>query len=105
MGLEIYWTDFAKKELKDIFDYHKEKVSLRIARQVVTAIVEETEKLVHFPDKGQMEELLKERSQEFRYIVSTNYKIIYWINIQENRIEINDVFDTRQNPIKLERNQ
>lgn len=105
MGLEIYWTDFAKKELKDIFDYHKEKVSLRIARQIVTVIVEETEKLVHFPKKGQMEELLKERSQEFRYIITTNYKIIYRINIQENRIEINDVFDTRQNPIKLERNQ
>jgi len=104
MDVEIVWTDFAKNELKSIFDYHKEKVSLKIARQIAKAIVEETEKLVHFPEKGQVEELLKARSQEFRYIISTNYKIIYWINVQENRIEISDVFDTRQNPIKIKRN-
>lgn len=105
MDLEIYWTDFAKKELRNIFDYHNEKVNLKIARQIVRAIVEETEKLVYFLEKGQVEELLKERSQEFRYIISTNYKIIYWINVQENRIEVSDIFDTRQNPIKLRRNE
>jgi len=29
--------------------------------------------------------------------------MIYWINKKENRIEITDVFDTRQNPIKIKR--
>jgi hypothetical protein len=24
MELEVYWTDFSKKELKNIFDYYKE---------------------------------------------------------------------------------
>ena len=28
---------------------------------------------------------------------------IYWINTNKNRIEITDVFDTRQNPIKIKR--
>jgi len=28
-------------------------------------------------------------------------KIVYWTNTKKNRIEITDVFDTRQNPIKL----
>ena len=31
------------------------------------------------------------------------YKIIYWFNKDKNRIEISDVFDARQNPIKIKR--
>ena len=36
-----------------------------------------------------------------KLIVDSN--IIYWINNIEGRIEINDVFDTRQNPSKIKR--
>jgi len=46
---------------------------------------------------------LSERPQEFRYLIYKNYKIIYWYNQHKNWIEINDVFDTRQNPIKIRR--
>lgn len=28
MDLEVFWTHFAKRELRQIFDYHKEKASL-----------------------------------------------------------------------------
>jgi len=31
MELEVYWTDFSKKELKNIFDYYKENASLNVA--------------------------------------------------------------------------
>lgn len=101
----VYWTDFAKSELKSIFDYHKEKVSLKIAKQISTQIVKKAESLSSFPEIGVIEELLNDIPQNFKYIVSTNYKIIYWINNNKNRIEVVDVFDTRQNPIKMERNK
>lgn len=52
MELIVYWTDFAKGELKRIFEY---------------------------------------------------YKVIYFINSEKNQVEITDVFDTRQNPIKMSR--
>lgn len=52
---------------------------------------------------GQLEELLKNRTQKFRYLIHTNYKIIYWINIEKSQIEIVDVFDCRQNPKELNR--
>jgi len=29
--------------------------------------------------------------------------IIYWINKDKNRIDIANVFDTRQNPLKMEK--
>ncbi|WP_140939156.1 type II toxin-antitoxin system RelE/ParE family toxin [Sphingobacterium lumbrici] len=103
MGLKVYWTDFAKNELKNIFNYHKEKVSLKIARQITTQIAESAKNLSNFPEIGVHEELLQERPQNFRYIVSTNYKIIYWVNGKKNRVEIVDVFDARQNPIKIKR--
>jgi len=105
MELRVYWTEFAKTELKKIFDYHNENVSLGIARQITTQIVEKTDDLSIFIEMGAIEGLLSDRLQEFRYLVSKNYKIIYWVNKDKNRIEIIDVFDTRQNPVKMGRNK
>lgn len=104
MELELFWTEFAKNELRKIFDYHKEKASLTIARNLVNGIYKATLRLKHKPAIGQKEELLLDRPQEFRYLVHTNYKIIYWVNTEHHRVEISDVFDTRQNPVKIQRN-
>lgn len=69
----------------------------------MTGIVEKTNSL-EFQDKiGQQEELLLDRKEKFRYLVFKNHKIIYWFNEQKNRIEISDVFDARQNPVKIKR--
>lgn len=103
MGLKLFWTDFSQKELEKIYGYYREKAGTRIAKKLVNGIYNETLKLKRQPEIGQTEELLKNRKQEFRYLVHKNYKVIYWINNEENRIEINDVFDTRQNPPKLKR--
>lgn len=103
MELEIYWTDFSKKELKNIFNYYKEKASLNVAKTLVIGITTEVKKLKKQPTIGQEEELLKNDPREFRYLVYKNYKIIYWVSIEKNTAEIFDVFDTRQNPIKINR--
>ena len=103
MELEIYWTDFSKKELKNIFDYYKEKASINVARNLVIGITTEATKLKKQPTIGQEEELLEKDSRDFRYLVFKSYKVIYLVNLQENRIEIFDVFDTRQSPIKMKR--
>ena len=103
MELKIYWTDFSKKELQNIFEYYKENASLKVAKSLTIGIAKETLKLKKQPEIGQIEELLIDRPNEFRYLVYKNYKIIYWINKNKNRIEIINVFDTRQNPAKLEK--
>ena len=103
MELKLYWTNFSQKELEKIYESFQEKAGNRTAKKLVEGIYNETLKLKKQPKIGQTEELLKNRKQEFRYLVFKNYKIIYWINSKENRIEINDVLDTRQNPIKIER--
>ncbi len=103
MELKLFWTDFSKKELAKIYKYYREKAGIRIAKKLVNGIHSEALKLKNQPEMGQEEELLKNREEDFRYLVYKNYKIIYWINYKQNQIEINDIFDTRQNPIKIER--
>jgi plasmid stabilization system protein ParE len=105
MELTIKWTDFSKNELKKIFEYYKEEASVIVARKLVSGIAKETQKLKKNPTIGQEEELLKNDSREFRYLVYKNYKIIYLVQLEKNCIEIYDVFDTRQNPIKLKRSK
>jgi plasmid stabilization system protein ParE len=50
---------------------------------------------------GQIEFLLQHRPQQFRYLVSGNYKVIYYVNEETQKIIIVNVFDARQNPDKL----
>lgn len=103
MELKIKWTDFSKRALQDIFEYYKEKAGSNVARKLVTEIAKETVQLRKHPAIGQEEELLKNDSRGFRYLIHKNYKIIYWVNLKKNTIEIFDVFDTRQNPVKMKR--
>lgn len=102
MELTVFWTSFAKQKLDDIFEYYKLKSgSARVARKLVDSIVDHTTGLEKQPFSGQREEMLLDRSQEFRYLVFKSYKIIYWINTSKNRIDVVHVFDTREDPLKI----
>ena len=76
--MKIFWTAFAKRELRNIFDYYKIKASPKIAQNLVIEIVEKTNALDFQSKIGQKEELLSDRKENFRYLVSKNYKIIYF---------------------------
>jgi len=101
MDLTVYWTRFAENKLDDIFDYYETNVSNRTAQELVKGIIDKTIGLNKNPYIGQEEELLSGHPQNFRYLIYENYKIIYWINKIKNRIDIVNVFDTRQNPIEM----
>ncbi len=75
MELKIYWTDFSKTQLRKIFSYYHKNASLQVAQKLTIEIVEKTFILSTRPNIGQKEELLKDRKQEFRYIVFKNYSI------------------------------
>ena len=103
MELAVYWTRFAEDKLDDIYDYYESKAGTRIARKLISGIIDKTIGLDKNPHIGQKEELLSDRPQNFRYLVFKSYKIIYWINQNKNRIDIVNVFDTRQNPLKIKK--
>ncbi len=103
MSFEIIWSDFAETELDNIFAYYVENVSLRVAKSLIQKIIAEPKKLIKSPEISQIEELLLDRENEYRYLVCKNYKIIYSVNHKEKLIKIADIFDTRQNPVEIKR--
>ncbi len=101
MELTIYWSHFAEEKLKEIFEYYKINVNINVAENLVIGIVEAASEIKNHPFAGQKEDLLKDRIQEYRYIVFKSYKIIYWVDESNKMILISHVFDTRRNPEQL----
>lgn len=101
MALEVYWLELAENKLEDIYGYYSIKASKTVAEKLIHGIVDATIGIEKQPEIGQVELDLKHRKQEFRYLVFKNYKIVYWVNFDFKRIEIVNVFDTRQNPQKI----
>lgn len=95
----IIWTGFARECLKDISLYYTEVAGPGVSRKIRKQIFHATRHLIKHPESGQVESLLQGQEQEFRYCLAGIYKIIYTI-VQEG-ILITDVFDTRQNPVKM----
>ncbi|MBN1251197.1 MAG: type II toxin-antitoxin system RelE/ParE family toxin [Bacteroidales bacterium] len=103
MELKIIWSDFAEKQLDEIFEYYSQKASLQVAQKLLQTIISEPDKLSENPYIGQIEDMLKFRPIEYRYLVCKNYKIIYSVDEKQGFIKISDVFDTRMNPPKIKR--
>jgi len=38
--MKVFWTNFSKRKLKDIFSYYKKKVNPEFAKQLITDILE-----------------------------------------------------------------
>ncbi len=98
--MKIIWSDFASETLRDIFQYHKEVAGKHIAHKLKAKIFNSTKQLIHHPNSGKIEKSLKQLGEEHRYLVCRNYKIVYK-KVKEG-ILITDVFDTRQDPIKIQ---
>lgn len=101
MELTVFWSEYASYKLKEIYEYYKSNADKKVATKIVESIVDETNRLKIRPKIGQAEDFLSESPKGFRYLIYKNHKIIYWIDESKNRVDISNVFDTRQNPIKL----
>ena len=101
MELKLNWTEYSKNELRKIFLYYKSKSNLKTAKNIVEEISSQVIILEKFPYVGQKEELLIDRKQDFYYFLHSNYKIIYYVDLEKNLVEIVDIFDTRQEPLKI----
>ncbi len=96
--LEIIWTESALNDLNTIIEFVSQQ-SVSFAEQVAYKILFRVNQLHSFPKSGQVEPVLKNMKQEYRYLIESHSKIIYK---QENtQIFIERIIDTRQNPVKL----
>jgi len=92
---KIKWSNEAKLDVKNIYDFIKLK-SVEAAKNLVTNI-RNAPKSVVFENQYSTDEY----ASECRKIVVKNYKILYVANVQNKTINVIAVFDTRQNPEKL----
>jgi plasmid stabilization system protein ParE len=97
--MKILWSDFASEMLTEIYNYYKFNASVRVAISIRNEIFTATNQLKKHSHSGQIEMNLERLEEGHRYLVKENYKIIYK-EITEG-ILITDVFDTRQDPKKL----
>jgi plasmid stabilization system protein ParE len=97
--MKIVWTDFAIRNLKEIFDFYAIKVNKNVAHKIRRQILKSSKQLKNNPNSGPIEPNLKKLKKNHRYLVSGNYKLIY--RVIDNQVLINDLFDTRQDPSKM----
>ena len=45
MELNLFWTDFSQKELEKIYKYYRENAGVKVAKNLVNGIYNETLKL------------------------------------------------------------
>jgi plasmid stabilization system protein ParE len=101
MEIRIEWSELSERQLKIIFDFYSFEASPRIARKLINRLIDRVSLLESNPSIGSKEELLSEYPEDFRYLVESNYKIIYWR--KESLITIASVFDCRLNPEKIKK--
>jgi addiction module RelE/StbE family toxin len=91
--LEVFWTENAKEDLKEIFISLKTSISKETAFKIRNELVNSMKQIV-FPEQFQIDEY----RFDCRRVIIRNYKILYQIN--ENSIFVIRVFNSLQNPIK-----
>lgn len=94
--MTVIWTQEALQELKIIYEYYKISVSVKIAKSIKDKIFASTKNLSKHVRKGQLEELLTYKPEEYRYLLMGYYKIVY--KIGKEKVYIMKVFDCRRNP-------
>ena len=101
MEFNIVWSKFAEYQIDNIYDYYNRNATNKVALNIVREIIKSVDILKTSQFIGKREELLVDRVLEYRRLIHKNYKIIYTIDTKEKSIKISDVFDMRQNPIKI----
>jgi len=99
--MKVVWTELAKAQLKEAFQYYKEVAGNKVAQSIKAKIFEKVSNLSRYPEIGQLEQNALVAALGYRYLVSGNYKIIYHIEKDEKIVWIAAVFDARQHPDAL----
>ncbi len=100
--MKVIWAQTALTELRNIYDHYLENVSYQMAENIRVSVLESARQIGINPMSGISETRFSEGLFVYRSVVRGHYKIIY--RIENDVVNIVDVFDTRQHPSKLSRN-
>ncbi len=94
--MKIVWSRAADRDLARIYSYLEPR-SLRAARGLLRRLFKGIDTLAEMPRMGTVADLGMER--EYRQHVVEHYKIFYYV--EEERLVIVRLWDTRQNPTEF----
>lgn len=97
--MKVFWSDLASNSLFEIYKYYKEAAGEDVALKIKFRIFSKTRQLIKHPLSGQIETTLQQLNEDHRYLIEGNYKVIY--KRVKQGILITDIFDTRQDPVKI----
>jgi len=97
---KVVITQFALFQIKSIYDYHSIYVSLKTAKKIKSEIIASIKMLKNKEVEWQEDEFLGYLNKNHKRLICGNYKIIYYYMVDENRVYVADVFDSRQEPVK-----
>jgi len=95
----VFFGPKQQESLNLIFDFYKDTVSVELARKMRNSILTDVRYLQTGLISTAKESLLDDFEKDYRFLVSGNFKIIYFR--ESDKIVISLVFDARQNPEKL----
>ncbi len=95
MALQIVWTPNALEDYKQVVDYLLKEWPLKVATDFVATTEERVQMLGSFPNIG----IVSIKDPKIRSIVITKHNKLYYC-IVADKIEILDIFDTRQDSSK-----
>jgi plasmid stabilization system protein ParE len=90
----VIWEDEAKNSLRRIYNYIKNRESIKQAKKVRNTITELAGSLGFLPRKFTKDPFLETETGEFRFKVIWSYKIIY--EVTEKEVIILDIFPHQQ---------
>lgn len=97
--VKVVWTSRAFDQLERAINYIKEERGYSYATIVLDKIIKSTSRLAKHPQMGPIEQLLKHKKFEYRFLVAFSYKIIY--RVDKDKVVVSRVFHTSRNPDKL----
>ena len=91
--LKVEWTARAVLSLQGVYSFYSRK-SIQAANNIISDIIEMAETIT-FPEQYQQDDSMP----KYRRMIVRHYKILY--RFENEIIYIADIFDTRQNTIKM----
>ena len=94
---KVNWSKRSINSLNKIWKFYAENISIEVADKFIHEIIVEAETIV-FTSQYQVEELI---GKGYRRAIIRHFKVIY--KADGKIIRIYNIFDSRQNPKKLNR--
>lgn len=93
---------YQRRILSYLNDYFSPKRALEIDQRILSQV----KTLEVYPRRGRLEELLRDTSKEFRFILfretpNLEIKIIYLINEVKETVYVTDLFPTKMSPTRI----